>query len=70
MYSAKESETGSGFINGKYYVPLRNALHKMLHIQGSTPIQFDNFFANGIISDTVVQHITKATDIRFYWIHD
>ena len=27
MSSAKESETGSGFINGKDYVTLRNTLH-------------------------------------------
>ena len=38
MSSVKESETGSGFINGKDYVPLCNALHEMVHIQGPTPI--------------------------------
>ena len=27
MYSVQESETGSGFINGKDAVPLRNALN-------------------------------------------
>ena len=42
--SVQESETSSGFINGKYDVPLRNALHEIGHIQGPTPIQFDNIF--------------------------
>ena len=27
MSYVRESETGSGFINGRYYVPLRNAIH-------------------------------------------
>ena len=38
MSSVQESETGSGSINGKDYVPLCNALHEMVHIQGPTPI--------------------------------
>ena len=67
MSFVQESETGSGFINGKYAVPLRNALYRMVHIQGLTPIQFDNIFANGIITDTVLQHRPKGTDMRFYW---
>ena len=70
MYSVQESETVSGFINGKYAVPLRNALHEMGHIQGPTPIQFDNIFSNGIITDTVVQHRSKAMDMGFYWLRD
>ena len=70
MSSVQESETGSGFINGKYAVPLRNALHEMGHTQGPTTIQFYNFFANGIITDIVVQHRSKAMDMRFYWLSD
>ena len=70
MYSVQESETGSGFINGKDAVPLHNALHKMGHIQGPTPIQFDNIVANGIIIDTVAQRRSKAMDMRFYWLRD
>ena len=70
MSSVQESETGSGFINVKDDVPLRNALHEMGHIQGPTPIQFDKIFTNGIITDTVAQRIPKAMDMRFYWICD
>ena len=70
MSSVQESETGSGFINGKDDMPLLNSLHEMGHIQGPTPIQFDNIVANGIIIDTVVQHRYKAMDMRFYWLRD
>ena len=70
MSSVQESETGSGFINGKYAVPFSNSLHEMGHIQGPTPIQFDNIVANGIITDTVVQRISKGVYMRFYWILD
>ena len=70
MSSVQESETCSGFINGKYAVPLLNSLHEMGHIQGPTPIQFDNIYSNGIITDTVVQRGSKAMDMRFYWLCD
>ena len=70
MYSVQEYKTGSGFINGKNAVPLCNALHEMVHIQGKTPIQSHKSFSNGIITDTVVQRISKAIDTRFYWLCD
>ena len=70
MSSVQESETGSGFINSKYTVALRNVLHEMGHIQGPTPIQFEKVSVNGIITDTVVQHRSKDMDMRFYWLCD
>ena len=70
MYYVQEYETGSGFINGKDAVPLRNSLHEIGHIQGPTPIQFDNIFANVIITDTVLQRRSKSMDTNFYWIRD
>ena len=66
----QEYETGSGFINVKDDAPLCNALHEMGHIQGPTPIQFDNIFANVIITDTVLQRRSKSMDTNFYWIRD
>ena len=68
MSSVQESETGSGFINGKDSVTLCNSLHEMGHIQGLAPIQFDNIVINSIITDKVVQHKSKSMDIRFYCI--
>ena len=70
MSSVQESETGSGFINGKVSVPLRNDLHEICHIQGPTPIQFDNIVTNGIITDTVLQRRSKAMYMRFYCLSD
>ena len=54
----------------KYSMPLCNDLHEMGHIKGPTPIQLDNIFSNGIITDTVVHHISKDTDMRFYWLRN
>ena len=70
MSSIQESETGSGFINTKYNVPVRTTLHKMVHKKVPTPIQFYNKRSVGIITYTFVQSISKATDMQFYWIHD
>ena len=39
-------------------------------MQGPTLIQFDNAVANGIITDTVVQRRSKATDLLFYCLRD
>ena len=68
MHSVQEDETGSGSINGKDAIKLCNAPHEMGHIQGLTTIKFDNIFANSIIYDTVVQHMSKATNLCFYWL--
>ena len=38
----KEYETVSGFNNSKDYVPLCNALHEMVHIQGPASIHSEN----------------------------
>ena len=70
MSSVQKSETGSGFINAKGAVPMRTTLEEMGHKQGPTPIQFDNKCAVSIITDTVVQRRSKATDMRFYWLRD
>ena len=66
MPSVQESETGSGFINGKDAAPMRTTLAKMGHKQ----IQFDTNCAVGFLTDTVVQRRSKAMDMRFYWIRD
>ena len=66
----KNFDTGSSFINSKDAVPLYNALHEMGYIEDSTPIQFGNIVVHGIITDTVVQHRSKAMDMRFYWLSD
>ena len=49
---------------------MHTELHEMGHKQEPTPIQFGNKCAVGIITNTVVQRRSKATDIQFYWIQD
>lgn len=70
MSSAQESETGMGFVNAKDAIPLKNAAIELGHLQGPTPLQFDNKVAVGIMTDTVKQKRSKAMDMRFYWLRD
>ena len=53
MLSAQEAETGSGYINVRNLVTIRQALIKIEHPQGSTLIQFDNQCAFGLFEDSV-----------------
>ena len=39
----------------------------MGHIQGPTPIQFDNIVSNGIINYTIVSCRSKAMNMHFDW---
>ena len=38
--------------------------------QPPTPIQVDNSTAVGIANETIKQKISKAMDMRFYWVID
>ena len=62
----QESETGSGLISVKDAVPICNDPHEMGHIQGLTLIKFENIVVKVIITETVVQHRSKATEMLFY----
>ena len=42
----------------------------MGHPQPPTPMQAENTFSVGFANGTVKQKISKAIDIRFYWIQD
>ena len=42
----------------------------MNHPQPPTKMQVDNTNAIGFATDTIKQKLTKAIDIRFYWIRD
>ena len=70
MSSAQESETGAGFITARELAPIRETLKEMGHPQGPTPLQFDNKCATGILNDNVKQKMSKAMDMRFYWLRD
>ena len=66
--SVQESETGSGFINGKNYVPPS----QLPTCNGPHPRSNTNSIwqkiANVIINGTALQRISKAMDMLFYWL--
>ena len=68
MSLAQEVESGVVFINGKELICIQQTLEEMGHPQGPTSLQFDNMVAEGITSDTVKQKMSKAMDMRFYWV--
>ena len=67
MASAAEAELGGLFFNAKEGEVLRTSFEEMVHPQGPTPIQTDNS-TSGFINETVKQRISKAIDMRFYWV--
>jgi hypothetical protein len=70
MSSAAEAEIGAVFINAKEGAVLRTALEEFGHKQPPTPMETDNITATGYSNGTIKQKLTKAMDMRFYWIKD
>ena len=50
MSGVAEAEMGVIFLNAREAIPARNALIKMGHGQGKTPIQTDNSTAYGVVN--------------------
>ena len=70
MASASEAEVGAAYINAQQACALRTTLDEMGYKQPPTPLQTDNTVAKGSIDDTVKQKLSKAIDMRFYWLRD
>ena len=70
LASAAEAELGSLFFNTREAIPICNTLIDLGHAQPPTPITTNNACAAGIANATVKQKISKAIDMRFYWICD
>ena len=68
--SATEAEVGVLFQNGQTSVPLRITLHELGSTQPPTPIKIDNSAAEGIFTATVIQKMSKAMDMQFYWMRE
>ena len=60
--------TGAAFYVTKEEVSVRNTLNALGHIQGSTPIEYKNQCATGIMKDTIKQKQSKEMDIQLYWL--
>ena len=70
MASAVEGEVGVLFHNGQTAVPLRTTLHELGLTQPPTPTKTDKYMAKGIVTATVGQKMSKATEMPFYWMKD
>ena len=70
MSSAAEAKLRALYINAREAVDIQNLLCKMGHPQPPMPMQTDNSMAEGIINTRVEPKQTKATGMRFHWLHD
>ena len=70
--SAAEAETGGVYMATQRACPIRVALEEMGHPQPSngTPVYNDNSTATGILNSEMKQKLSKAFDMRFYWVRD
>jgi hypothetical protein len=72
MSSAAEAETGGLFTAAQRACPIRTAAIELGHPQPTTgtPLYTDNSTAKGILTATMRQKLSKAFDMRFYWLRD
>ena len=68
MTSTTEVEIVAVFRNTYDAVISQHALEFTGYLQLATPIQVDNKYALGILTNSVKHRRSKATDIRFYWV--
>ena len=70
MASDMEAELGRLFENYHKLTSMQTALAEMGHSQPPTPLATDDTEANSIINGTAKQKISRAINMRFYWIRD
>ena len=68
MSSAAEAELAGVFYNAKAATPTRITLVEMGHPQPPTKIETDNSTAVGIVNKTTKHKMSKAMDMKFYWL--
>jgi hypothetical protein len=70
--SATEAEIGGIYTRGRHGAPMITALEEMGHKQPSTgtPFETDNSCAHGILNSKMHQKLSKAFDMRFWWMKD
>ena len=68
MASAAEAKLGALFLNCQEAVPIQITLEEMVHPQPPTPVQVDKSTALVIATGTIKQRMSKAIEMRFYWI--
>ena len=70
MASTAEAELGGLSIYAKEGEVIRNTLEETRQPQHPTPMHKDNSTSSCIINETVKQCISKAIDMRLYWVRD
>ena len=70
MGSATEAKIGAAYINDQESVPIRTFLLELGNPQPATPIQVDNSTSYGFANNTIEQKLSKAINMRFYWIRN
>ena len=70
MRSVEEAEIGTFYINALELLPIRVCAEEMGHPKVPTPLQVDNTTALGFANKNIKQKMSKAIDMRLYWIQD
>ena len=68
--SASKAETSSIFVGGQQAVPIITALSELNHRKtaNGTRISTDNSTAKGVLTTNLHQKLSKAFDMRYWWI--
>ena len=70
MELESEMEVDRTYENAKEAVPILVALEDMNHPHPPTPMQVDNTTKVAFVNNILKQGISKAIDMRSYWIQD
>ena len=70
MASAMKAELGVLFENCQKATSMRTALAEMGHSQPPTTLATNNILENIILNGTAKQEISRAINMRLYWVRD
>ena len=68
MSYAAESELGALFMNAKKGHVIRLTLKELVHLEPSTPMNYDNATAAGTENGSVMRQRSRSMDIRYFYI--
>ena len=68
MGTVSESEITVACANSMLGVNHRIKLMEMGHTQQATPLEMENATAHGVLTKQLTPKISKAIDMRFYWL--
>jgi hypothetical protein len=68
--SAVKAELGASFLNAQKAKVLHLTLDELGHPQPPTPIHINKTTTVGIVNNTIKQHHSRATEMRYFWLLD